>query len=184
MDFFRIDPNETERWNKVWVLYEESFPPAERRKINDHLRACADERFFPLSAWDGRELVGLLFFWEWNSYRYLEHLAVPPSLRGHGFGSQMLSYLRDSAHTIILEIDPLINELSVRRLQFYERAGYTLTPFRFVHLPYRLEAQPQELLILSYPNMITKEQHNDFLRFVNRDVIKYCEGYPFDSSLL
>jgi len=44
-----------------------------------------------------------------------------------------------------------------------------------VHLPYRLEAQPQELLILSYPNMITKEQHNDFLRFVNEEVIRYCE---------
>ncbi|MPN58966.1 hypothetical protein SDC9_206683 [bioreactor metagenome] len=87
----------------------------------------------------------------------------------------MLRHLRDSAHTIILEIDPLINELSVRRLQFYERAGYTLTPYRFMHLPYRLEAKSQELLILSYPNMITKEQHNDFVQFVNEEVIRYCE---------
>jgi hypothetical protein len=65
----------------------------------------------------------------------------------------------------------------VRRLQFYERAGYTLTPYRFVHLPYRTEAEAQELLILSYPSMITKEQHNDFLQFVNEEVIRYCEGY-------
>ncbi len=175
MDYLLIDPKETEHWNNVWQLYEESFPVAERRKKEDHLLACTDEHFFPLSVWEGNELVGLMFFWEWKSYRYLEHLAVHPNLRGHGYGSQMLRYLRDSEHTIILEIDPLINELSVRRLQFYERAGYTLTPYRFVHLPYRLEAQPQELLILSYPNMITKEQHNDFLRFVNEEVIRYCE---------
>jgi len=175
MEYLLVDPKEGERWSNVWQLYEESFPVAERRKKEDHLLACTDEHFFPLSVWEGDALVGLMFFWEWKSYRYLEHLAVHPDLRGHGYGSQMLRYLRDSEHTIILEIDPLINELSVRRLQFYERAGYTLTPYRFVHLPYRLEAQPQELLILSYPNMITKEQHNDFLRFVNEEVIRYCE---------
>ena len=73
-------------------------------------------------------------------------------------------------------VDPLSNELSVRRLQFYERSGYTLTPYRFVHLPYRLDANAQELLILSYPRMITKEQHNDFLQFVNEEVILYCES--------
>lgn len=100
---------------------------------------------------------------------------MAPQLRGQGYGSEMLRYLRDSAHTIMLEIDPLVNELSVRRLQFYERAGFTLTPYRFLHLPYRLEAQPQELLILSYPEMITKAAHNDFLRFVNEEVIRYCE---------
>jgi ribosomal protein S18 acetylase RimI-like enzyme len=175
MEYLRIAPDDTKRWNSVWELYEGSFPLAERRKKEDHLRAYADERFLPLSVWEGEELIGLIFFWEWDSYRYLEYLAVNPELRGQSFGSQMLRHLRDSEHTIILEIDPLINELSVRRLQFYERAGYTLTPYRFMHLPYRLEAEPQELLILSYPNMITKEQHNDFVRFVNEEVIMYCE---------
>lgn len=175
MEYLRIEPTDTASGNSVWKLYEESFPVAERRKRDDHLRACGDDRFFPLSAWEGGELIGLMFFWEWDSYRYLEHLAVPPRLRGQGYGSEILRYLRDSDHTIILEIDPLVNELSVRRLQFYERAGFALTPYRFVHLPYRLEAEPQELLILSYPDMITKKQHHDFLRFVNEEVIRYCE---------
>lgn len=182
MEYLRIDPNDTDRWKKVWKLYEDSFPLAEKRKAEDHLRACADERFFPLSAWEGEKLIGLMFYWEWDGYRYLEFLAVNQQLRGQSFGSQMLTHLRDSAHTIILEIDPLINELSVRRLQFYERAGYTLTPYRFIHLPYRLEAAPQELLILSYPNMITKEQHTDFVRFLNEEVIKYCEGFPHNQA--
>ena len=176
MEYLKITPEDSIRWESVWNLYEESFPVAERRKMGDHLRACGDDRFFPLSAWEGGELIGLMFFWEWDSYRYLEYLAVNPALRGHGYGSQLLRHLRDSAHTIILEIDPLSNEMSVRRLQFYERSGYTLTPYRFVHLPYRLDANAQELLILSYPRMITKEQHNDFLCFLNEEVIRYCEG--------
>lgn len=176
MEFLRITPEkDRERWQRVWKLYEESFPAAERRKEADHLRACADRRFFPLSAWEGRELIGLLFFWEWDSYRYVEYLAVNPDLRSQGFGSQILHHLRESGHTIILEVDPLINELSVRRLQFYERSGFVLTPYRFIHLPYRLEAQLQELLILSYPQMITRQQHEDFLLFAEHEVIAYCE---------
>ncbi len=180
MEYSRITPNDATRWEALWRLYEESFPKAERRKKADHLRAVTDERFYPLSAWEGRELVGLMFFWEWDRFRYLEHLAINPGLRGQGYGSRMLRDLRDSEHTVILEIDPLINELSVRRLQFYEQAGYTLTPYRFVHLPYRLDAKAQELLILSYPTMITKEQHNNFTRFLNEEVIRYCEGYPVE----
>lgn len=179
MEYSRVNLDDATRWEFLWKLYEESFPEAERRKKKDHLRACMDKRFFPLSAWDGQELIGLMFFWEWNRFRYLEHFAINPDLRGQGHGSRMLRYLQDSEHTILLEVDPLVNELSVRRLQFYERAGYTLTPYRFTHLPYRLDAEAQELLILSYPTLITKEEHNNFIRFLNEEVIRYCEGYPF-----
>lgn len=182
MELLRIEVGDKIRWDEVWKLYEESFPIAERRKAEDHLRACDDEHFFPLSVWDGQQLIGLMFFWEWDNYRYLEHLAISPDLRGRGYGTIVLRYLYDSNHTIILEIDPLVNELSVRRLQFYERSGFTLTPYRFVHLPYRLDGIKQELLILSYPKLITKEQHNHFLKFLGEEVIKYCEGYTLNKQ--
>ena len=82
MEYLEITPEDSIRWKRIWELYENSFPIAERRKIGDHLRACNDDRFFPLSVWEGGELIGLMFFWEWDSYRYLEHLAVNPALRG------------------------------------------------------------------------------------------------------
>lgn len=175
MQFIKIQPKDRERWDKVWKLYEKSFPVAERRKLDDHLRASGNEYFHPLSVWENNELLGIVFYWEWDNYRYVEYLAVAPELHGRGYGAQIIKQIRDSEHIIILEIDPLINDLSVRRLQFYERAGFTLTPYRFMHLPYRLDGAPQELLILSFPKMITKEQHNDFLKFINQHVWLYCE---------
>ena len=175
MEFKIIEQQDSKRWDMVWNLYENSFPQAERRKIEDHIRASEDEHFYPLSIWDNNQLIGLAFYWQWNNYRYIEYLAVSPALHGHGYGSQIIRHIRDSEHIIILEIDPLINELSVRRLQFYERAGFTLTPYRFMHLPYRIDGASQELLILSYPQMITKEQHTDFLNFINNHIRNYCE---------
>ena len=179
MELKIIKHDNSEQWEKVWTLYEDSFPVAERRKLEDHLMACENELFHPATIWEDNQFVGIVFYWEWSNYRYIEYLAVAPELHGHGYGSQIIKKIRDSEYTIILEIDPLINELSVRRLQFYERAGFTLTPYRFMHLPYRLDGEPQELLILSYPEMITKEQHNDFLNFIDTEVRNYCE-LPLD----
>lgn len=175
MKFVRIEQKDKEKWDKVWELYEKSFPLAERRRLEDHLRAMNDDHFYPMSIWNSNELIGIAFYWQWDNYRYIEYMAVSPELHGQGHGSQIIKHLREAHHTVILEIDPLINELSVRRLQFYERAGFTLTPYRFIHLPYRLGTSTQELLILSYPKMITKEQHLDFLNFINKRVIEYCE---------
>ncbi len=176
MEFLRIDSSDKDRWNEVWNLYESSFPTPEKRREEDHLRAMENPQFFPVSAWENGALIGIVFYWEWGKYRYLEYLAVNTELRGKGYGSQLLRYLSDEGHTIILEIDPLINEISVRRLQFYERAGFTLTPYRYMHLPYRLETEIQELLVLSYPKMIIKDQYKDFLDFMDNIVIKYCQG--------
>ncbi len=175
MDFLRIVPTDVERWQKVWELYEVSFPKAEKRKENDHIRAMENEMFHPLSAWEGDELIGIIFYWEWENFRYVEYLAINTDIRGQGHGSRLLRFLREQNHTVILEIDPLSNELSVRRLQFYERAGFFLTPYRFEHLPYRLETTTQELLILSYPKMITQEEHQSFLKFMKEVVADFCE---------
>ncbi|HBK31245.1 MAG TPA: hypothetical protein DDZ78_06435, partial [Porphyromonadaceae bacterium] len=69
MEFLKIDQTDSDRWDQVWQLYEESFPLAERRKVDDHLRACNDPRFYPLSVWEDGRLIGILFYWEWDSYR-------------------------------------------------------------------------------------------------------------------
>ena len=87
MEYLQIKEFDSPQWKKVWELYESSFPLAERRKEEDHIRACSDSRFSPVSVWENDELIGLLFYWEWDSYRYLEYLAVNPKLRGQGFGS-------------------------------------------------------------------------------------------------
>ena len=137
MEYLRIEADDKERWNRVWDLYEKSFPVAERRKINDHLRACADERFFPLSIWEGQQLIGLMFFWEWDTYRYLEHLAVNPEIRGHGYGSQLLRYLCDSEHTIILK---LIHSMTNCRLEDCSFMNVQVTPSPHLDLYiYRIE---------------------------------------------
>ena len=50
-------------------------------------------------------------------------------MRGRGYGAQALSLLGERKKTVIPEIDPPKDEVSVRRKAFYERAGYRANPF-------------------------------------------------------
>ena len=102
MEFKIIERKDSERWDMVWNLYENSFPIAERRKLKDHMRACENEHFHPISIWENNLLIGIAFYWEWSNYRYIEYMAVPPEMHGQGYGSQIIKQIRDSEHTIIL----------------------------------------------------------------------------------
>ncbi len=71
-------------------------------------------------------VAGLLFHWRYGPYRYVEHLAVDPALRGRNIGSQALTALRERCAGIVLEIDPPFGRtlrappaFSAERLGFY-----------------------------------------------------------------
>ena len=59
--------------------------------------------------------------------------------------------------TVILEIDPPKDEVSIRRKQFYERNSFIENPYFHIHPPYHKENQGHELLIMSSPIQITEE---------------------------
>ncbi|MEI3140799.1 MAG: hypothetical protein V8S34_04075 [Lawsonibacter sp.] len=50
----------------------------------------------------------------------------------------------------MLEIDPPVDELSIRRKGFYERAGFWANPFLHVHPPYRPHSG-HPLTVMTYP---------------------------------
>ena len=90
-------------WDEAWSLYRDSFPPCERRSAEHHIRALADPAFTADGIWLGDRLAGLLFHWRGEGFRYAEHLAVAPALRGHNIGSRALeAYCRSSDGPVVL----------------------------------------------------------------------------------
>lgn len=54
---------------------------------------------------------------------------ILPALRGQRYGSRALSMLPND-RPVILEIDPPVDEIAIRRKGFYERCGFTRTRIR------------------------------------------------------
>lgn len=164
-----------EYWSEAWRLYESSFPPRERRTAEAHLRAVHDPAFRTLAATGRHGFEGLLFYWDAPDFIYMEHLAVEPARRGEGLGSRILRKLigDNPGRRIILEIDPPVDEISIRRLEFYRRMGFTANGFDYIHPSYRTgaRAEPHSLVLMSYPSPMSDAEFRSFTKFISRRVL-------------
>ena len=124
MRFERLADTHDERYNAARALYAVSFPYHAQRgdEAQAAALACADYRFELI--YGGDALVGLMLCWEAESFIYVEHFCTAPEIRGRGIGAEALALLAQSGKKIILEIDPPVDEISRRRRNFYERAGF------------------------------------------------------------
>ena len=106
---------------KVWRLYEESFPAHERRSLTAQEQAFADCRARSKVMLDDEgEVMALVFYWLHAGMVYVEFLAVNPAMRGRNIGSGVVERLLElyPGKLVILEIEPPQEEMAVRRFIF------------------------------------------------------------------
>ena len=174
MDWTRlIDPGDP-RFDGAFALYEQSFPLHERRTRRAQAARLAHPEYrFTLVEEAGR-LLGILLYWEGPGFRYVEHFAVSPALRGEGVGSRILARLNGQGTPVILEIDPPVDEISIRRQHFYERCGFAKNPFPHVHPPYRAGFSGHPLVVLSAPEPLSGEVYRAFAAYLAGTVMWDC----------
>ena len=95
-----------------------------------------------------------------------------PEMRGRGCGAQALSLLGERKKTVILEIDPPNDEVSVRRKAFYERAGYRANPFEHIHPPYHSEYKGHRLVVMTCATTISENEYKNFNSYLENVVMK------------
>lgn len=175
LQFIPFKSRSDKGWDEAWELYEQAFPYNERWSAEGYDRALGDPRFEADGIWRGEEFIGLLFHWDVGQYRYVEHLAVSPALRGQNMGSQALTAFCRKVGRVILEIDPPVDDISIRRRHFYERLGFVTNPYEYIHPSFRKPFKPHQLILMSYPGPITYEEARGFADFVREAVLSYSE---------
>lgn len=80
--------------------------------------------------------------------------------------------LGERKKTVILEIDPPKDEVSVRRKAFYERAGYRANPFEHIHPTYRSEYKDHRLVVMTCPAAISENEYKNFNSYLENVVMK------------
>ena len=145
-------------------LYDAAFPEYQRRNDID-VAAVFRQPAYRLDAWlaDG-EFAAFMSWWNFPDIRYVEHLAVAPDKRSLGIGKKLLQAWLPTAETLVaLEIDPVVDELTRRRLAFYQRVGFAENPDIMHGVPSLLEREyitPGELL--TWPRAITRPEYDRF----------------------
>ncbi len=134
-------------------LYLSAFPKAERRET-DEWRKMADEGAdgFRLCAIVRKErLAGLISYWDFSDFVYVEHFATLPEMRKQGIGSKTLeALLRETApQPVVLEVELPETDEARRRIAFYERNGLSVVPQDYLQPPYRQGDEWLPLLLMS-----------------------------------
>ena len=135
----RLHDTATEEYRFTEQLLTAAFPPEEYRDFEE-LRVLTqdDPRFRNHAILDRGEPVGVLSYWDFGRFHYVEHFAVCPGMRNRGYGRKVLGMLRSRLHTpVVLEVERPDSELAARRIAFYRRNGFTLWESDYVQPPYR-----------------------------------------------
>ena len=160
------------RDDEIWQIYESSFPACERRKVEAYGPICEAEPAFKMDVLrEGESRVGLMFHWDREAFSYLEHFAVRSDIRNRGLGGKFLdAYLSEHAR-VVLEVDAPKDEISRRRIGFYERHGLTFSGIHFTHPGYEAGVKPYTLYLMTRPAW-TASEGEAFIDFLFRRVLK------------
>ena len=131
-------------------LYLSSFPEDERREVSDWIAYTWSKPEFCNSIIEcaGRK-VGFISFWDFDDFVYVEHFATDAAVRGKGLGGMAVETLcRTVGKPVVLEVELPVDDISRRRVAFYERHGFKLCGRKYVQPPYRAGGNELEMKIM------------------------------------
>lgn len=110
-------------------LFESAFPKDERPPFS-RLKHRDRSKFHFLVASNGGDEeddgypVGILTYWTFDDFVYVEHFAIAEELRNQGFGKAVfLDFMMQQPDQVLLEIEVPHDEQSEYRTEFYSSMG-------------------------------------------------------------
>lgn len=161
-------------YQKALELYQISFPFHEQREKFSQTAILNDNSYHFELVYDEDIFVGLVLYWENLDYIYIEHFCILPEMRNRQYGQKVLSLLKEQKKTLILEIDPPIDTVSIRRKCFYERCGFTENPYPHIHPPYHNGNKGHELVIMSSPEPVTQAEYDAFNMHLKNRIMNHA----------
>ncbi len=159
----------------LFDLYRDSFPVEERRELSSLLTKFSEKSMCFSAIWCESELVGLLVYWVFGDFLYVEHLAIFPRKRGGGLGSNVLKILQEQGVPVLLEVEIPHDEPSLQRVAFYNRSG-----FRALHVEY---FQPPYLEGESLLPMTLFSDHSEWETETLRNAIEFFHRKVYNSPM-
>ncbi|MBS5302087.1 MAG: GNAT family N-acetyltransferase [Clostridium sp.] len=159
--------NET-NFPEIYRIMQASFSDDEYRPYDEQLALFEEPeyRIYYMPA-------GFLAVWEFESFIYIEHFAVDPALRNSGTGSAMLQELvKQYQKPICLEVELPEDELTRRRIGFYERNGFVFNEYPYIQPPISKGKSPVPLRIMTYGSAITQDTFEEMKRVLYQRVYK------------
>jgi len=172
MESIRLMSTADPLYESFRAIYDISFPIYEQRTVEQQEYAFSFSCYHLDTYVNDGKLIGFIAYWEFDSYLYIEHFAIHPDERGKGTGKSILEHLiQTHSKYILLEIDPVQDEISARRLRFYSSIGFLENPHQHVHPAYREGFEGHRLTVLTTERVITPDEYEVFAHDLSHTVM-------------
>lgn len=164
MNCININHSKHLSYNQFKELYTISFPIFEQRTEEQQEKAFNHSAYHLSGYEENNAFIGFISYWEFEEYIYIEHFAINQELRGKGYGNKILNdfITIKTPKIVLLEIDPIVDEVSEARLRFYRRCGFYENPYPHIHPPYRNGNKGHSLVVLTTQREITEKEYQTF----------------------
>jgi ribosomal protein S18 acetylase RimI-like enzyme len=113
---------------------------------------------------DETESVGIIVFWVFESFLFIEHIAINEECRSKGYGTKAIELIKKEYNLpIILEAEFPETEIQKKRIRFYENSGFKINSYSYIQPSYH-EDEGVPLQILSFPEALNKEAFDLLLK--------------------
>ena len=160
----KLIPITEERFDLVFSKMTAAFPFEERRDISDQ-KECLNNEYFKFSEiFDDETDVGFIALWDFPEFVFIEHLAIDEEKRAGGYGSKTIELVKETyKKPIILEAEAPETDQQIKRIRFYERAGFKVNFYAYEQPSYH-GGEGVPLKILSYPDILNQEEFDLFIK--------------------
>lgn len=171
MESIFIDNQNSKYFERTWQIYEESFPVEERRTLEEQIQLFDKKIFKMLCYVENETVIAIVFYWTLEQYTFLEHFAIDSTLRGLSYGSKILQeFLKNHSYDIVLEIEPIVDTMTQKRLRFYERFGFVVNSHTHFQVPFRKDAKQLQLLFLSFKKQLSLDEYNALYQIMQKNL--------------
>lgn len=168
----RITMADTAFYDYMENLIIASFPPEEYRKLEE-LRNYTDTKtiFHNNIILQDEAPIGLITYWDFDAFCYIEHFAIAPHLRNGGYGKEALNHLcKILERPIVLEVEIPEEEMAKRRIGFYQRQGFILWEKPYQQPPYKAGDDYLPLYLMAYGNLQCDKDYETVRVCIYREV--------------
>ena len=171
--FDRIRSAEDPCFAILFTLYEQAFPVVERRELHALIEKLSDHRMHFTAVLLESHIVGLVVYWQFDGFLYVEHLALFPEQRGKGIGSEVLKMLQNMGYPVLLEVEIPYDEASTNRVKFYNKSGFQALNIPYFQPPYRFGESLLPMMLFSDLGNWKKEELRASIRLFQQEVYQY-----------
>lgn len=163
-----------ETFDEIFPLLEAAFPVTELR-IKEDQRSLLKEEVYRLYGVRKDGCFAAVFAtWEIDDFLYIEHFAVRGDCRNGGYGGTLLDrLLEEKGRPMVLEVEVPEDELTRRRVGFYERHGLVYNEYPYLQPPLRKGNALLPLRFMTYPSAVDEQTYERYKKQMYQIVYQY-----------